>query len=130
MSLIVGARSAARASARASVLKKNNPNVNSITWTRIQSWLHAGEGILNREFPLVLSQSCVGRIKMKYLFVALSALFIGMAYAPTANALPRCGPGVISPGCVRGPHMKNPQLVRSHHRHQSHLQQRRPRGQS
>src|SRR5580704_11232072 len=98
MSLIVGARSAARASARASVLKKNNPNVNSITWTRIQSWLHAGEGILNREFPLVLSQSCVGRIKMKYLFVALSALFIGMAYAPTANALPRCGPGVISPG--------------------------------
>jgi hypothetical protein len=38
---------------------------------------------------------------MKYLFVALSALFIGMAYAPTANAA-ACVGGVHNSACVAG----------------------------
>jgi hypothetical protein len=38
---------------------------------------------------------------MKYLFIALSALFIGMAYAPTANAA-ACVGGVYNSACVAG----------------------------
>jgi hypothetical protein len=38
---------------------------------------------------------------MKYLFVALSTLFIGMAYAPTANAA-ACVGGVYNSACVAG----------------------------
>jgi hypothetical protein len=38
---------------------------------------------------------------MKYLFVALSALFIDMAYAPTANAA-ACIGGVYNSACVAG----------------------------
>jgi hypothetical protein len=38
---------------------------------------------------------------MKYLLAALTALFIGMAYAPTANAA-ACAGGVYSSACVAG----------------------------
>jgi hypothetical protein len=38
---------------------------------------------------------------MKYLLAALTALFIGMAYAPTANAAV-CAGGVYSSACVAG----------------------------
>jgi hypothetical protein len=37
---------------------------------------------------------------MKYLFVALGALFIGMAYTPIANAA--CVGGVYNSACVAG----------------------------
>jgi hypothetical protein len=38
---------------------------------------------------------------MKYLIVALGALFIGMAYTPTANAA-ACMGGVYRAACVAG----------------------------
>ena len=38
---------------------------------------------------------------MKYLLVALTALFIGMAYTPTANAA-ACAGGVYNASCVAG----------------------------
>jgi hypothetical protein len=38
---------------------------------------------------------------MKYLFVAMSALFIGIAYTPTANAA-TCVGGVYNPACIAG----------------------------
>jgi hypothetical protein len=38
---------------------------------------------------------------MKYLLFALSALFIGMAYAPTANAA-TCVGGVYNAACAAG----------------------------
>jgi hypothetical protein len=38
---------------------------------------------------------------MKYLFVALGALFIGMAYTPSANAA-ACVGGVYNSACVAG----------------------------
>jgi hypothetical protein len=40
---------------------------------------------------------------MKYLLVALTALFIGMAYTPTANAA-ACAGGVYNAACVAGAH--------------------------
>jgi hypothetical protein len=38
---------------------------------------------------------------MKYLLVALTALFIGMAYTPAANAA-TCAGGVYNASCVAG----------------------------